>query len=55
MGSEASRLLAKRGVLVRLLAHHALQTAEQAEPGVDVVEGNLDLPESTCFEQFVTD
>jgi hypothetical protein len=37
------------------LAHNALQTAAQAEAGVDVVEGNLDVPESICFEQFVTD
>jgi len=37
------------------LAHNALQTAAQAEAGVDVVEGNLHVPESICFEQFVTD
>ena len=46
VGSEASRLLAKRGVPVRLLAHHPSKAAALAEAGVDVVEGDLDVPES---------
>ncbi len=46
VGSEASRLLAKRGVPVRVLAHHPSKAAALAEAGVDVVEGDLDVPES---------
>jgi len=46
VGSEASRLLAKRGVPVRVLAHHPSKVAALAEAGVDVVEGDLDVPES---------
>src|SRR5882762_8333340 len=46
VGSEASRLLAKRSVPVRVLAHHPSQAAALAEAGVDVVEGDLDVPES---------
>ena len=38
VGSEASRLLAKRGVPVRVLAHHPSKAAALAEAGVDVVE-----------------
>ena len=41
VGSEASRLLAKRGVPVRVLAHHP-SAAALAEAGVDIVEGDLD-------------
>ena len=55
VGSVASRLLAKRGVPVRLLVLHALQTAALAEAGFDVVEGNLDVPENMCFEQVIID
>ena len=46
VGSEASRLLAKRGVPVRVLARHPSKAAALAEAGVDVVEGELDVPES---------
>ena len=46
VGSEASRLLAKRGVPVRVLARHPSKAAALAEAGVDVVEGDLDVPES---------
>ena len=55
VGSVASPLPARRGVPVRLLALHALQTAALAEAGVNVVEGNLDIPENICFEQYVID
>jgi len=43
---KASRLLVKRGVPVRALAHHPAQVAALVEAGVDVVEGDLDVPES---------
>jgi len=43
VGSEASRLLAKRGVPVRVLAHHPSKAAALAEAGVDIVEGDLDV------------
>lgn len=46
VGSEASRLLAKRGVPVRVLAHHPETAAAPAEAGVDIVEGDVDVPES---------
>jgi uncharacterized protein YbjT (DUF2867 family) len=46
VGSEAARLLAKRGVSVRVLAHHAAKAAALADAGVDVVEGDLDVPAS---------
>jgi hypothetical protein len=46
VGSEAARLLAKRSLPVRVLAHHPEKAAAQAEAGVDVVEGDLDVPES---------
>ncbi len=46
VGSEASRLLAKRGVPVRVLAHHQSKAAALAEAGVDIVEGDLAVSES---------
>src|SRR6267378_778366 len=44
VGSEASRLLAGRGDGVRVLVRHPQKAAVLAADGVDVVEGDLDVP-----------
>jgi uncharacterized protein YbjT (DUF2867 family) len=46
VGSEAARQLALRGLPVRVLAHHPAKAAALADAGVDVVEGDLDVPAS---------
>jgi uncharacterized protein YbjT (DUF2867 family) len=46
VGSEAARQLVLRGLPVRVLAHHPAKAAALADAGVDVVEGDLDVPAS---------
>jgi uncharacterized protein YbjT (DUF2867 family) len=44
VGLEASRLLAARGIGVRVLVRHPEKAAALAADGVDVVEGDLEVP-----------
>ncbi len=44
VGAEAARLLAERDVPVRLLARHPVKAVGLKQLGVDVVEGDLDVP-----------
>ena len=44
VGSEAARLLAQRGIAVRVLARHPETAAALKQLGVDVAEGDLDDP-----------
>jgi len=44
IGSEAARLLAQRGVPVRVLVRNLGKATALARVGVDVVEGDLDVP-----------
>jgi uncharacterized protein YbjT (DUF2867 family) len=46
VGSEASRLLAARGVPVRVIARSADKAATLATEGVDVFKGDLEVPAS---------
>src|SRR5579863_9678904 len=46
VGSEASRVLAQRGVPVRILARSPEKAAALATGGVDVFEGDLEVPAS---------
>ncbi|MBM9503146.1 NmrA family NAD(P)-binding protein [Actinacidiphila acididurans] len=44
VGAEAARLLAGRGEAVRILARHPEKVMALKQAGVDVVEGDLDIP-----------
>ena len=44
VGSEASRLLARRGVPVRVLVRNRQKAAALAQAGVEVAEGDLEVP-----------
>lgn len=44
VGSEASRLLAERGLPVRVLVRHPEKASALAQAGVEVVEGDLEDP-----------
>jgi uncharacterized protein YbjT (DUF2867 family) len=46
VGSAASRLLAERGIPVRVLVRHPEKAAALAQTGVEVFPGDLDSPES---------
>ena len=46
VGSEASRLLAERGIAVRVIARNAEKAAALATDGVDVFQGDLEVPAS---------
>jgi uncharacterized protein YbjT (DUF2867 family) len=48
VGSEAARLLAQRGELVRVLVRDRDKSAALAQAGVDVAK-------TSSFEQFATD
>ena len=44
VGSEAARLLVQRGELVRVLVRDGDKAAALAQAGVDVAEGDLEVP-----------
>jgi uncharacterized protein YbjT (DUF2867 family) len=46
VGAEAARLLAAQGKAVRVLARHPEKVAVLSQPGVEVVEGDLEVPAS---------
>jgi len=46
VGSEASRLLAKRGIAVRVIVRHAKKAVALATQGIDVFKGDLEVPAS---------
>jgi uncharacterized protein YbjT (DUF2867 family) len=46
VGAEAARLLAAQGEPVRVLARHPEKVAGLSQAGVEVVEGDLEVPAS---------
>ena len=46
VGAEAARLLAAQGEPVRVLARHPEKVAVLSQAGVEVVEGDLEVPAS---------
>jgi uncharacterized protein YbjT (DUF2867 family) len=46
VGAEAARLLAAQGEPVRVLARHPEKVAALPQAGVEVLEGDLELPAS---------
>ena len=46
VGSDTARLLAQRGEPVRVLVRHPAKAAALAEAGVEVAEGDLEIPET---------